>query len=168
MIRRPPRSTLFPYTTLFRSSTNYTIAFVKGTLTITPASLTIAADDKTKVYGGTMPNLTASYSGFVNGDTSAILTTPVSLSTVATASSAAGSYDIIASGAADTNYSISFVKGTLAVTAASLTITADPATKVYGAATPGFTVSYNGFVNGDIAATLGTTLAFTTTATAGS
>src|SRR2546430_10995830 len=25
MIRRPPRSTLFPYTTLFRSITNYTV-----------------------------------------------------------------------------------------------------------------------------------------------
>src|SRR2546422_3324424 len=27
MIRRPPRSTLFPYTTLFRSNTNYIIGF---------------------------------------------------------------------------------------------------------------------------------------------
>src|SRR5260370_42655092 len=26
MIRRPPRSTLFPYTTLFRSKTSYTVA----------------------------------------------------------------------------------------------------------------------------------------------
>src|SRR5437588_9786478 len=30
MIRRPPRSTLFPYTTLFRSSTSYSIGNRKG------------------------------------------------------------------------------------------------------------------------------------------
>src|SRR5471032_1392766 len=30
MIRRPPRSTLFPYTTLFRSSANYRLAVLAG------------------------------------------------------------------------------------------------------------------------------------------
>src|SRR3989442_11799808 len=30
MIRRPPRSTLFPYTTLFRSSVEDTIAILRG------------------------------------------------------------------------------------------------------------------------------------------
>src|SRR5438552_9011084 len=30
MIRRPPRSTLFPYTTLFRSSSDFPIRFVTG------------------------------------------------------------------------------------------------------------------------------------------
>src|SRR3712207_8191966 len=29
MIRRPPRSTLFPYTTLFRSNTNFSLSNVK-------------------------------------------------------------------------------------------------------------------------------------------
>src|SRR5260221_10835017 len=32
MIRRPPRSTLFPYTTLFRSSSFYDTAALKATL----------------------------------------------------------------------------------------------------------------------------------------
>src|SRR5256885_10164837 len=31
MIRRPPRSTLFPYTTLFRSEHNIDLALVRGT-----------------------------------------------------------------------------------------------------------------------------------------
>ena len=44
------------------------------------------------------------------------------------------------------------------------TSTTDPATKVYGAANPAFTVSYKGFVNGDDATKLGGTLAFATTA----
>ena len=52
---------------------------------VTPASLTITADNKTKVYGAALPTLTASYTGFVNGDTAANLTTLPTLSTTATA-----------------------------------------------------------------------------------
>ena len=72
-----------------------------GSFNITPAALTITANNQTKVYGAALPTLTASYSGFVNGDTSASLTTLPTLSTTATASShVAGSpYAITASGA---------------------------------------------------------------------
>jgi hypothetical protein len=41
------------------------------------------------------------------------------------------------------------VAGTLTVTKATLTVTADDATRAYGAANPAFTVSYAGFVNSD-------------------
>ena len=54
---------------------------------MTPAALTITADNQGKVYGATLPTLTASYSGFVNGDTSANLSTAPTLSTSATAAS---------------------------------------------------------------------------------
>ena len=98
-----------------------------GSLTVTAAPLTITANNQTKVYGAALPTLTASYSGFVNGDTSASLTTQPTLSTTATASShVAGSpYSITASGAVDTDYSISYVAGSLTVTPAALTITAE-------------------------------------------
>ena len=99
-----------------RPDANYTISFVAGTLTVTPAALTITADDKSKVYGAALPTLTASYSGFVNGDTGSSLTSPVGLSTTASAASDAGTYPITSSGAADANYTISFVAGTLTVT----------------------------------------------------
>ncbi len=64
-------------------------------------------------YGAALPTLTASYTGFVNGDTSASLTTQPTLSTTATAAShVAGSpYSITASGAVDSDYSISYVAG---------------------------------------------------------
>ncbi len=112
-----------------------------GTLTVTPAALTITADNQTKLYGAALPTLTASYSGFVNGDTSTSLTTQPTLSTTATAAShVAGSpYSITASGAVDSDYSISYVAGALTVTPAALTITADNQTKVYGAALPTLT-----------------------------
>ena len=45
-------------------------------------------------------------------------------------------YAITASGAADPNYTISYVPGTLTVTPATLTVTADNQSKVYGAALP--------------------------------
>ncbi len=136
---------------------NYTISYVAGTLTVTPAALTITANDQTKVYGAALPALTASYSGFVNGDTAASLTTPPTLATTATAASRVGNpIAITASGAADANYTISYVAGTLTVTPVPLTITADNKSKVYGAALPALTASYSGFVNGDTAASLTT------------
>ena len=133
------------------SDSNYAITYVPGTLAVTPAPLTITADNQTKVYGAALPTLTASYSGFQNGDTAASLTSQPTLSTDATAASAVvGSpYAITASGAADGNYSITYVLGSLTVTPAPLTITADNQTKVYGQANPALTGTITGLVNGD-------------------
>ena len=50
------------------------------TQTVDQATLTITADDQSKVYGAALPTLTASYSGFVNGDTPASLDTLPTLS----------------------------------------------------------------------------------------
>ena len=84
--------------------------------------MTITADNQTKVYGAVLPALTASYTGFVNGDTSASLTTQPTLATTATASShvSGNPYAITASGAADPDYSITYVAGTFTVTTAAL------------------------------------------------
>ena len=71
---------------------NYNITYVNGSLSVTAAALTVTASSGTMTYGGTVPTITASYSGFVNGDTSASLTTQPTCSTTATASSAVGSY----------------------------------------------------------------------------
>jgi hypothetical protein len=149
---------------------NYTISYVAGTLTVTPVALIVTADNKTKVYGAALPTLTASYSGFVNGDTATSLATPPAITTTATASShvSGNPYSISASGAVDSDYSISYVAGTLTVTPAALTITADDKPKAYGAALPIFTASYSGFVNGDSSASLTTQPTFSTTATAAS
>jgi hypothetical protein len=101
------------------SSTNYTISYLAGTLTVTPAALTITATSTNKVYGAPLPALTASYSGFVNGDTASNLSAQAVLSTSAAAASPAGSYPITASGASSTNYAISYVAGTLTIAKAT-------------------------------------------------
>src|SRR6185295_904932 len=152
------------------TSTKYAINYVNGTLTITSATLTIAANDQTRAYGAANPALTVSYSGFVNGDTAASLTTAPSVTTTATTASGVGTYPITASGAvsSNANYTISYANGTLTVTPAALTVSAANKTRTYGAANPAFTANVAGFVNGDTAASLGGTLVVSTTATAGS
>ena len=83
--------------------------------------LTITANSLTSVYGATLPTLTASYSGFVNGDSVGSLTPAASLSTTATSSSTLGTYPITASGAVDANYNITYTAGTLTVDAVNST-----------------------------------------------
>ena len=55
-----------------------------------PASLAITATSGLFTYGGTPPTITATYNGFVNGETQANLTTPPTCSTTATSTSPAG------------------------------------------------------------------------------
>ena len=148
------------------SANNYLIGYVPGTLTINPAALTITADNKSKAFGATNPSLTATLAGLVNGDTSAVVS-GLTLNTPATTASAVGSYPITVAGATAPNYTITFTPGTLAVGQNLLTITANNATKTYGAALPSFTASFSGLLNGDTSSVV-TGLQFGTTATVGS
>ncbi|HEX5503851.1 MAG TPA: MBG domain-containing protein, partial [Thermomicrobiales bacterium] len=94
---------------------NYAVTIVAGTLTITPAPLTVTAADQTMALHGAVPPLTVGYQGFVNGETAAALTTPPTCATTATDASPVGSYPITCSGAADPNYAIAYRAGTLRV-----------------------------------------------------
>lgn len=85
------------------------------TLTVLKAPLTIKADDKLKVQDDVMPALTATYTGFVYGQTPSALLTPASLTTTATVNSLPGTYPITVAGATSNNYAITFVPGTLTV-----------------------------------------------------
>jgi hypothetical protein len=87
-------------------------------LVIAPVTLTVTADNKTKIYGMPNPPLTASYNGFVGGENTNVLSSPVVLNTTATTTSGAGEYPITASGAAAANYTIQYVNGTLRVISA--------------------------------------------------
>lgn len=147
-------------------SSNYTLNYTPGFLTIEKAVLTVTADNQSKVYGAVLPTLTASYSGYVNGDTQASLIAPATLVTNVTASSSvAGSpYTITASGAVNPNYTMNYVPGVLTVTKAALTITAIDKEKFVGMANPVLTASYSGFVNGETEAVLTTEPTLSTTA----
>nr|WP_162847063.1 MBG domain-containing protein [Mucilaginibacter gracilis] len=158
----------YPITASGAVSSNYTITYIAGSLTITPAGLTITASNATKTYGAVLPTLAVTYSGFVNGETSGVLTTQPAITTTGTAASSVGTYPITATGAVASNYTITYTAGTLTVTPAGLNITAVNQTKTYGAANPTLTATYSGFVNGDTNSSLTTQPTITTTAVTGS
>jgi hypothetical protein len=128
---------------------NYDISYGTGVVTVTRASLVITASSGSFQYGHTPPAVTASYTGFVNGDSAASLTTLPTCGTTATSSSSVGSYTSSCSGAASKNYSIAYQNGTMAVTKTTLTITASSPSVGFGDDIPAITPSYVGFVNGD-------------------
>jgi hypothetical protein len=160
----------YPITPSGAVDPNYTISYVPGTLTITPAILTITASNESMVYGSssTLPALAITYSGWVNGDGPASLTTVATATTSATATSPVGTYPITPSGAADPNYTITYVNGTLSITQAVLTITAGNASMTYGGTVPNLTYTYSGWLNGDGPSSLTTAPTVSTTATSGS
>ena len=112
----------------------YPAVNVTQTLTVNKAPLTIKADDKTKPEGFANPTLTATYTGFVYGETSAVLLTQPVLATTAVTTSLAGTYPITVSGATAANYTITFVNGTMTITARQNQTITFPAfaTKTYG------------------------------------
>ena len=152
------------------SATNYSFSFVNGILTVNPATLIVTANSTNRIYGGANPAFTASYGGFVNGDTNSVLSGAPSLATAATTASPTGNYAITVTNGtlSATNYTFSFMNGSLAVNPAALAVIANNTNRIYGVTNPVFTVSYSGFVNGDTAATLTGTPALTTSATTNS
>lgn len=101
---------------------SYTTATASVSLTVNQAPLTIKGNDATKTYGAANPTLTAAYTGFVNGDSSSVVSGLV-LATTATPSSPVGSYPITPSGASAANYSIGYQNGTLTITTGGQVVT---------------------------------------------
>jgi len=132
----------------------------------TPTTLTITASSQTMTYGGAAPTITPMYSGFVNGDTSAVVT-GITCTTTASSSSPAGSSPFTScSGAgAPSYYNIVYVNGSVTVNKASLTITASSTSMTYGGTPPAVTPMYSAFAGSDTAASLTTAPTCSTTAT---
>jgi gliding motility-associated-like protein len=101
---------------------NYAITYWGGDITVTPAPLTVTADSKTKIYGDPNPLLTIAYTGFVNGEGAAQLTTQPTVVTTATDAAAVGQYPITVSGGVSSNYTFTYVNAVLAVLPAGINI----------------------------------------------
>ena len=95
--------------------TNYNDTYVNGTLTITKAPLKITAKDYTIKKGDALPTFEATYEGFKNDETEAVLTKQPVFTTTATASSEPGEYEISVSGAEAQNYEVIYVSGKLTI-----------------------------------------------------
>jgi trimeric autotransporter adhesin len=132
-------------------------------LTIGKAVLTVTANNVSKTYGAANPSLTPSYTGFLNGDTSAALTGTPNLTTTTTPSSSVNSYPITVTQGTLTaaNYSFIFQPGTLTIGAKPLLVTGLSANnKVYDGTTAAtLNVSgavLSGVLNGDTVTLSGT------------
>jgi FtsP/CotA-like multicopper oxidase with cupredoxin domain len=155
----------YPTTCSGAVNANYAITYVNGTVTITNTSVTITASSQVVPYGSPVAGVTPTILGLVPPDTVASLG-PLVCTTTATQASPVGTYPTSCSGAVNSNYTFTYVPGTVTITAVPLTITANNATRAFGAANPAFTATYAGFVNGNTPASLTGTLACTTTANA--
>ena len=109
---------------------NYTGGSVQTMVDVLPALLTIRGNDGVKVFGAPLPLLTASASGFVNGESIASLSGSLVLATTAGAQSPVGTYPIVPSGVGSPNYAITFAIGALTIVrgtvAVGLTISPEP------------------------------------------
>ncbi|MBB1150545.1 fibronectin type III domain-containing protein [Myroides sp. NP-2] len=121
----------------------YTLQFEAADLTITPATVTITAEAKTKVYGDTDPTLTYTVNGLKGTDT-------LTGSLVREVGETVGTYEIQqGSVAASTDYTLVYQAADLDITPATVTITAEAKTKVYGDTDPLLTYTVNGLKGTD-------------------
>ncbi len=147
------------------AASNYTLTPPTGlTANITAATLTVTANSTNRVYGAANPTFTGSVTGQQNGDS-----ITATFTTTAGTNSPVGSYTITPvlsdPGNKLGNYTVTTNAGTLTVTAAALTVTANNTNRIYGVSNPSLTASYSGFVNGETASVVLGTPGFSTSAT---
>jgi len=150
---------------------NYTVNSTATTQAdITPAPLDITANSATRVYGDANPTFAATYTGFQTGESAATLSGTLAFASPSVPSSNVGNYAIIPSGQSSTNYTISYINGTLSVAPVSLMVTADAKSKVYGTSDAVLTFGVTGLVNNPalgVVDTAGTVLSGTLTRAGG-
>jgi 6-phosphogluconolactonase (cycloisomerase 2 family) len=128
---------------------NYTVTANNGSLTVSPAPLTVTAANATRAYGTPNPAFTGTIVGIKNNDN-----ITAAYSTPATQASPAGTYPIIPAVSDNgtgvlSNYIVTLNNGTLTITNTILTVTADSASRFYGDLNPPFTGTITGIQNGD-------------------
>lgn len=135
------------------SSSNYSISYKDGSLTITKATLLTTANAQTKVYGDTDPVFTYQVTGWAAADNTRLTTG--SLSRVV--GEHAGTYSIDQHTlSAGNNYNIVYTTNTLTITKAVLQVSVADAAICLNARLPAFPVRYSGFKRGDVSSSLST------------
>ncbi len=123
---------VYTFDVYVNESANFLSGVIEGlTFSITKAPLTVRADNKEISYGSEAPTFTASISGFVNGETEAVLGGAVAFATSYEVGSNVGNYAITPSGYTSDNYEITFQAGNLHVCKADPALVVTPMTKEY-------------------------------------
>ncbi|WP_309938792.1 MBG domain-containing protein [Aureibacter tunicatorum] len=129
------------------SNINYTIRYVGADLTINKKSLTITADDQSKVFDATDPLLTYQVSGLVPGDNILGELTRVAGEDVGTYTINQGTLAVDK----PNNYDLAFTSGTFTIAPSSVevVVTANAKSKIYGDADPMLDYTVAGLQAGD-------------------
>ena len=129
---------------------NYeTTGIISGVLSITPVSLTIRANDISRLYYEDNPEFTFSCTGFVGNDDASALTVKPQMQTSATKNSNVGIYPIEIGNAESKNYTLIYERGQLTINKRLLTVSTPNYTREYGEENPVFVLNYSGFVNNE-------------------
>ena len=139
----------YPITIGNADAKNYQLTINNGMLSIIKAELTVKADNKSRTYGEANPDFTLSYTGLKNNETVPEWETQPIIETTSDVTSPVGTYPITVKDAKAVNYNITTVNGTLTISKATLQITPNDATRMYGADNPQFTLSYSGLKNNE-------------------
>ncbi|QNR84108.1 gliding motility-associated C-terminal domain-containing protein [Pedobacter riviphilus] len=115
-------------------------------------TLTITANNFNKTYNAVAytGGNGVSYNGFVNGENEQVLQGTLSYTGTAIGAKDVGSYFISPTGYTSGNYAITYQDGSLTITKAGLTITAEAKSKVYGDVDPSLTYTSSGLVRTDV------------------
>ena len=95
---------------------NYNVTYVKGTLTITKAPLSVKVENVTREQYVENPEFVITYSGWKLDEDESVLTKKPTATTTATKDSPVGEYEIVVSGGKAQNYELSYQNGVLTVT----------------------------------------------------
>ncbi|MBO7139067.1 MAG: leucine-rich repeat protein [Prevotella sp.] len=139
-------------------STNYWNAFKEIVEKEAEQQITISANSYSREYGEDNPEFSFTVSGGTLDGTPSITCS-------ATKTSPVGTYPIKIEKGTVTNSNVTFVDGTLTITAAPLTITAKSYTRKQGEPNPNFEVTYSGFKNDETPSVLTSMPVCSTTAT---
>lgn len=128
----------------------YTISYNPGSLTVKPKPVTVTVKNQTKVYG--TPETEVNYvidtiEGCINDSDKANIKYN---SIIRVEGENVGDYQINAAGEKEQgNYTVKFVPGTMKITPAEVTVSAESKEIFYGQADPKLTASVKGLKNGD-------------------
>lgn len=125
------------------TAANYRLSYQDGVLTVDKAPLEVNIADRSKTYGGPEPTLSASYAGFLYGDTDAVVS-GLRLSTATGKAATAGTHAITGADATAANYRFVYRSGVLTVDKAALQVFIDDKEKTYGDPDPQLTASFSG------------------------
>jgi len=111
-----------PITAVYGGDTNYYGATSRIlNQVVNKTTLQVTAEDAHRIFGQPNPTFTTTITGFVGGDTQAVVTGAPIVTTTATAASSAGVYPIVVSQGtlAAANYIFAFLNGSLTITQAT-------------------------------------------------